>query len=130
MAKQTQPTQKNQDQSGSPVSNAGGSCIEAERAAGKNTVLKPAGRQPTESEGSGGQPANRNSGPCHGSIETQQDGRNGHFYIPAGFNRNCDQCDREYVAKRSTSKYCSGACRKRAFDARQSATAENGRTRP
>lgn len=34
-------------------------------------------------------------------------------------DRTCEVCSTQYVAKRATSKYCSGACRKRAADRRE-----------
>lgn len=121
MTKQNHLPQTEQDQNESPASNATGSCIGAEKAAVKDTVQKPAGRQPTESEGDGNQTGGRN-----GSIETQQTDQKRHVYRPAGFHRTCNRCGRSYVAKRSSSRYCSGACRKGAFDARQAAKGSAG----
>lgn len=34
-------------------------------------------------------------------------------------DRTCEVCGGQYVAKRATAKYCSGACRKRAADRRE-----------
>lgn len=76
----------------------------------ENTALKRAGRQRIVSENDSGQINGR-----YGDMVTQQTTDNGsepgQRYDPAGFTRNCDHCNREYVAKRQTSKFCSGACR-------------------
>ena len=96
-------------QSGYHAGNAGGSCIVAEKAAVKNTVVNRVDKPPTEN----GANSARN-----GSMETQQTHR---FYLPDGFTRHCDQCRAAYVAKRDTSRYCCGACRVAAHRARHEA---------
>ena len=96
-------------QSGYHAGNAGGSCIGAEKAAVKNTVVNRVDKPPTEN----GANSARN-----GSMETQQTHR---FYLPDGFTRHCDQCRAAYVAKRDTSRYCCGACRVAAHRARHEA---------
>ena len=96
-------------QSGYHAGNAGGSCIGAEKAAVKNTVVNRVDKPPTEN----GANSARN-----GSMETQQTDRDGSFYLPSGFTRHCDQCGAAYVAKRDTSRYCCGACRVAAHRAR------------
>jgi hypothetical protein len=94
------------DPSAYHANNAESSCIEGEKAAGKNIAAKHADKLPTGNEESKKQGRN-------GSIETQ------HFYIKAGFSRNCDHCGNEYIAKRNTSKFCSRRCRVNAHRARQ-----------
>jgi hypothetical protein len=39
----------------------------------------------------------------------------GSFCNPSSYVRNCDNCGREYIARRHTSKYCGGACRLQAW---------------
>ena len=104
-------------QSGYHAGNAGGSCIVAEKAAVKNTVVNRVDKPPTEN----GANSARN-----GSMETQQTHR---FYLPDGFTRHCDQCRAAYVAKRDTSRYCCGACRVAAHRARHEAEAGKGQAR-
>lgn len=104
-------------QSGYHAGNAGGSCIGAEKAAVKNTVVNRVDKPPTEN----GVNSARN-----GSMETQQTHR---FYLPDGFTRHCDQCRAAYVAKRDTSRYCCGACRVAAHRARHEAEAGKGQAR-
>ena len=102
------------DRTGYLASSAAGPCIKDAKAAVKSTVVKRVDRQPIETGDGNGQSDGR-----HGSIETQQTTRNGgHWYDPAGRARDCDQCGREYQAKRSSSRFCSGRCRLRAHKVR------------
>ena len=101
------------DQSEYLASGAAGQCIKGAKAAVKNTVVKRADRQPTGTGNGNGQ-----SDGASRFIETQQPPVTGHWYDPAGRARDCDQCGREYQAKRSSSRFCSGRCRLRAHKAR------------
>jgi len=116
MNKPTNPKQTDErpatDRSGYHASNAGGSCIGAEKAAANAIVLKLADKRHT---GNGDGPGR------NGSMETQQATRDGRFYLPSGFTRHCDQCGAAYVAKRDTSRFCSSVCRVAAHRARHEA---------
>lgn len=104
--------QTNPAQSVYPASNAAASCIGADGAAEKSIVVNRVDKPPTGN--GGGQPRN-------GSMETQQATRNGRFYLPSGFTRNCDHCKQPYTAKRDTSRFCSSVCRVNSHRARHEA---------
>ena len=103
------------DRTGYLASSAAGPCIKDAKAAVKNTAARPAGRQHIENGGASGQNDRR-----YGSMETQQTTRNSdQWYDPSGRVRTCDHCGREYVAKRSTSRYCASKCRVAAYKKRR-----------
>lgn len=73
----------------------------------KNTVTTLVEKQQADSE---------DGRPCHDDVtlaSSRTDKRG--FYIPSGYTRQCDICGREYLAKRDTSKFCSGRCRQQAW---------------
>ncbi len=101
------------NQNGSPANSVDTKCIGAEREAAKNIVAKNAAKKHT---GNGNEAKHDGR---HGSIETQ------HIYVKTGFSRECDHCGREYVAKRTASKFCHSRCRVSSHRARGQRDAHN-----
>jgi hypothetical protein len=69
---------------------------------GESIVTRPADRQPTDSVN------DRPAGGRYADMQTQQPT---HWYDRAGRERRCDFCGRDYLAKRSSSRFCSSYCR-------------------
>ena len=114
--------QKLMARSASLANNAESLCIVAEEVAERNTVPSRVDSSPTVGESESVN--KRQNKVVHGSIETQHPTVTPHWYDPSGRLKKCQQCGREYVAKRATSRFCSGACRTAAYRERHEGAAQ------
>lgn len=73
--------------------------------AGGATAAQRANRQPTASDGANGQKRDTVT------LATGKRNSGGTWYDKNGRERLCDWCRQPYVAKRSTSRFCSSNCR-------------------